>query len=162
MVLSCFPYCLIFALQLLIIHLNICCMRACCIIAPVICLLLASCKKETAPTATKDATENNSVSQFSSQICSVENWASEPFSANIPIVNLVYNNKVYLPQNANGNPAGDMTVTIYDGNTWQVKPSNIPIYTNYKNFAFTVGSKGYVACQFNVGKFYEYDFANNT
>jgi hypothetical protein len=120
-------------------------------------ILMIACKKET-----KDIIADQPVS-VDAGTCYGNTWtAGGDFTAGLTYLRLVYNNKLYVfRSDAGGVPEG---VHIFDGNTWQSIPCDVPISSNHPSaFGFTIGNKGYIGMSRGpLGSFYEYDFAANT
>jgi hypothetical protein len=116
-----------------------------------------SCKKDLQPVLMPDTASAKDYVPCS------DLWVSNiNCESSTPQFFFVYNNKYYAPQNA-GNTTEDMQVHIFDGSSWTHIPSEVPFSSNHRNFAFVIGSKGYVARASTAGsRFYEYNFATNT
>jgi len=129
-----------------------------------IILLAAGCKKDRneitdsqSPQSVIDSPQPENIS-----ICTGNNWTTDQnFQGGSYSPTLVYNNKVYVFNNIDAD-LGAPNVRIFDGTTWTTKPSAIPYKSNWVNFSFVIGNKGYLGFSSESSEFYEYDFAANT
>jgi hypothetical protein len=138
------------------------------LLAALTTLIVISCKKETIKTTDDQPT----VSTDDYTVCYGSNtWENDvTYVGDVPVLQVVYNNKVYFFHNNGNVPPTDpfrKKITIYDGTSWQIISSEIPFDPLYVGFAFVIGTKAYFGYTTFVGSTshgnsYQYNFTNNT
>jgi hypothetical protein len=132
-----------------------------------IALMLLSCKKDT-----KEITDTQPVASTNDYtLCYGTNtWENNvTYVGDRPTAQAVYDGKVYYFHNDFPNPNDPFRnkITIYDGTSWQVLSSAIPMEPLYCGFTFVIGNKAYLGYTPYVGSnshgnSWVYNFTTNT
>jgi hypothetical protein len=134
-------------------------------------LILLSCKKGLKElTGDQPAVSSDNYSALNGHtLCYGSNtWENDvTYVGHVPVLQVVYNNKVYFFHNDGAVPEFVDKITIYDGTSWQVLSSDIPLQPIYIGFAFVIGNKAYFGYTQYVGNnshgnSWQYNFTTNT